>query len=165
MEIKESEFSEIVEEYSSMIYKIIHSLHIQKDIDQFYQEGLIALWYAWKGYEDSKASFTTYAYWTIRGMLLNLIKKDRRYHDKHCAWKAEMEELISDESNKTIDEQLQEIECYAVNLTEKQKIWLIEYIVNGKKLEEIAKEYGTTVASVKAWRRSAIKCLRALVKC
>ena len=159
--MKDMEFNEVVEQYTPMIYSIIHKLHIQHNEAQFYQEGLVALWYAWKGYDASKANFSTYAYWTIRGMLLNMIKEDRRYYDTHCGWNRGIDEIIPDLTiRKTIREQIEELECYFIPLTEKQKIWLIEYMVNGKKLDEIAAEYGTTVAAVKAWRRSAIKNIR-----
>ncbi|WP_100333139.1 sigma-70 family RNA polymerase sigma factor [Bacillus alkalisoli] len=161
MGIKDREFSMIVEQYGLVIYKIIQTLHVrEEDIEEMYQEGLVALWYAWKGYEESKATFSTYAYWTVRGMLINLIKKDRRFYDTHCSWKPGLEEVIPDHSNKTIHEQLRDLECYIKNLTENQKRWLIEFILKGKKLEEIAEEYGTTVAAVKSWRRSAIKTIK-----
>lgn len=160
-ELKDIDFSHVMQEYELMIYKIIKLFHVrEEDVEELYQEGLVGLWYAWKGYEDSKASFSTYAYCTIRGMLLNLIKKDRRFHDTHCTWNPEMEELIPDLSLMSIKEQLREIESYTINLSEKQKIWLIEYIVNGKSLDEIASEYGTTVSAVKSWRRSALKNIR-----
>ena len=162
MDKQEMEFNEIVEKYSQMIYSIIHKLHIQQNEEEFYQEGLIALWYAWTRYEESKANFSTYAYWTVRGMLLNLIKEDRRFHETHCAWTPEMEEVIpcKNDSVSSVHERIQEIECYVLTFSEKQRIWLKEYVVNGKKLEEIAEKYGTTVAAVKSWRRSAIQNIR-----
>ena len=165
MHRKDMEFNEVVEQYTPMIYSIIHKLHIQHNVEQFYQEGLVALWYAWKGYDASKANFSTYAYRTIRGMLLNMIKEDRRYYDAHCVWNPEMDEVMPDVTiRKTIREQVEELESYMTPLTGNQRIWLIEYMVNGKKLDEIATEYGTTVAAVKAWRRGAIKNIKDYVR-
>lgn len=156
------DYDQVLHQYEPMIHKIIHSLHIYKDYDHYYQEATIALWQAMEDFHAEKGSFTAFAYTSIRGKLLNILKKESRHQKTHLAWSEGLEETLPDTSI-SLEEQLQEIRFYLENLTENQKIWLIGYICDGKRLEEIAKECNTSISAVKSWRRGAIRNIKKLI--
>ncbi|WP_223701206.1 sigma-70 family RNA polymerase sigma factor [Sutcliffiella deserti] len=163
MNCEKNEYGEVLAQYEPMIHKIIRSLHIYYDHEYYYHEATIALWHAWEKFEDEKGSFTSFAYTSIRGKLLNVLNKERRHQQTHLSWKEGLEESLPD-TTITIEDQLRELEYYMENLTEYQKIWLVGYICYGKKLEDLAKEYKTSTSAVKSWRRGAIQKIKKLVE-
>src|SRR3954451_12768037 len=82
------EFEQLAAEYSNMIHSIIHSLHVYKNHDEFYQIGLLGLWDASKNFDEQKAQFTTYAYSFIRGRMLTFLRKEKKWED-HCLYPKE----------------------------------------------------------------------------
>ncbi|MFB3163846.1 sigma factor [Neobacillus sp. 179-J 1A1 HS] len=60
-------FDELVVQYQPMIHKIIQSLHIYKDEDEFCQTGLIGLWEAAQSFDERKGCFSNYAYTYMKG--------------------------------------------------------------------------------------------------
>lgn len=149
-------FEEILRQYTPMIHHIIHSLHIYKNKEFFLQEGMIALWEATLTFKAEKGAFTSYAYSTIRGKLLNSLKKEI----KLVAEEEPSDDLILDSipyHDPTIRE---DMEAYTQNLTENQRKWLVEYIIYNKKIEEIAYETGATASAVKSWRRGALRKIK-----
>lgn len=68
-------FEQLVEQYIPMMHKIIHSLNIYKNKEEFYQLGLIALWEASKRYDPKKGKLASYVYMYIKGYLLMELKK------------------------------------------------------------------------------------------
>ena len=74
---KRMDFERLSAQYSNMIHSIIHSLHIYKDHDDFYQIGLIALWNASENFDEEKGKFSTYAYSFIKGRILTHLKKEK----------------------------------------------------------------------------------------
>lgn len=152
-------FEEVLEQYSPMIHHIIHSLHIYKNQDYYLQEGMIALWEATVTFEAEKGAFTSYAYSTIRGKLLNYLKKEIKF----AATEEPSDDFKLDAipyHESTIRE---DMEAYTQNLTENQRKWLVEYIINNKKIEEIACETGATASAVKSWRRGALRNIKNVV--
>ncbi|WBL14598.1 sigma-70 family RNA polymerase sigma factor [Sutcliffiella sp. NC1] len=159
MDIRHASFTDVLEQYRPMIYKIINTLHIYRDHSYYFHEGVVALWTAYKQFNEEKGSFPAYAYTTIRGSLLNVLKAERHFDDHHAPWDKEFEEFIPDNS-VSLDEQINHLEPYVVCLTNNQKIWVVEHIFYGKGIKEIAREHRTTEAAVKSWRRGAIKKIR-----
>ncbi|MBM7621477.1 DNA-directed RNA polymerase [Bacillus tianshenii] len=142
-----------------MIHHIIHSLHIYKNQEYYLQEGMIALWEATVTFKAEKGAFTSYAYSTIRGKLLNYLKKEIRFSSaEEPSDETRLASIPYHES--TIREDL---EAYTQNLTENQRKWLVEYIINNKKIEEIARETGSTASAVKSWRRGALRNIKKMV--
>mgnify|MGYP001325774607 FL=1 len=152
-------FQEVFEQYEKLIKNQIKSLNIYKNYDEFYQIGLIALWKAWKNYDDRKGKFSAYAYITVRGSMLDQLRKDAQYDERFAA----DTDKAMQENSAVYTEHLLEKErfesCLAA-LTEKQKTWAIEAILHGKTFAEIANEHKTTVEAVKSWRKNALKKLR-----
>lgn len=151
-------FLEVLEQYEKLIKNQIKSLNIYKNYDEYYQIGLIALWKAWKNYDDSKGKFSAYAYVTVRGSILEKLRKEAQYEERFPILDEQM-------TGSYLEDFLEKVlfESYLTTLTEKQKTWVIEAIYNGKTLAQIASEYETTVEAVKSWRKEALKKLRKLL--
>ncbi|MGY3715161.1 sigma-70 family RNA polymerase sigma factor [Sutcliffiella cohnii] len=156
MDIRSANFSDVLEQYKPMIFKIINTLHIYRDHSYYFHEGVVALWTAYRQFNEEKGSFSAYAYTTIRGTLLNVLKAERLFDDNHAPWDKEYEEFIPDDS-VSLDEQIKQLEPYMECLTQNQQIWVVEHIFYGKGIKQIAREHRTTDAAVKSWRRGAIQ--------
>ncbi len=72
----------VLKKYTPMIYKIMAQLHIRQNTEDFFSEGICALYEAYLKYEKEKGDFSPYAYANIRGRLLNLIQKEERMMPK-----------------------------------------------------------------------------------
>lgn len=160
--IEDKNFEELVEKHQSMIYFHINHLNIRQHHEEYHQIGLIALWHASITYDGSKGAFSTYLYHCIKGRMLNEMNKQNRRH--------EIEELrdhhddigTEDPIKEIMSEQL--IRSYCSILTPMQKKWLIGYCIDKKTPSEIAESENVSPASVKSWRREAIKKIRAITE-
>lgn len=154
-------FETLEEQYRPLIYQVIKSLHLYGDKDYFYHLGLIGLWEASTRFNAEEGiKFSTYAFTTIRGKLLDHIRRENRY--------IELCESIgkADEFNLTIDVDFEGsmlIEMYCGELTLNQKRWVQGRIIEDKSNKVIAREHGVTVEAVKSWGKSAVKKLREVV--
>lgn len=158
-------FEQIVESYTPLIKSQIKKLHLTKQFDDYFQVGLIALWHAYKHYDETKGNFSTYAYHVVRGYLLTELRKEKRFSDSHLLQEEQTSLIfqttyLHDESSY---EWLQ-LEHYLKQLTKRERCWVIEAIVLGKKQKEIAETYGVSVNTVSSWRKSALKKLRRYCK-
>lgn len=151
----ESTFEEVLNKYTPMIHHIINSLNIYKDKDRYFHEATIILWETLQTTDHRKGSFTSYAYSSIRGKLLNHLKKEMKWVETHA-----FVEHFPEQPSEISYCELEQLEKYTRLLTEKQKIWLIEFIGNGKKLEEIAMQEEVSISAVKSWRGEALKKLK-----
>ncbi|WP_352523801.1 sigma-70 family RNA polymerase sigma factor [Heyndrickxia oleronia] len=144
-----------MEEYSPMIYQIIHSLHIYKNHDEFYQIGLIALWEASNQYDETKGDFLSYAYATVKGRILTEIAKQTRREERNIYPKEEFWEIqASPLSRKPLE--LADLLFYCGGLTPKQQKWVIGTFYYGKSMSEIAKEEMVSESAVKKWKKAAM---------
>lgn len=149
-------FEEVLDQYTPMIHHIIKTLNIYKEKDRYVHEATIALWEAFCLQDCRKGSFTSYAYSSMRGKLLNHLKKEVNWENTHT-FVEEMPEEALDLTEDFVDVLLEE---YTRHLTVKQRKWVEECIINGKKLDEVAMQEGVTVSAVKSWRAEALKKLR-----
>jgi DNA-directed RNA polymerase len=148
-------FEEVLEQYTPMIHHIIRSLNIYKEKERYFHEAAIALWEAWSCFDEHKGSFTSYAYSSIRGKLLNHLKKEIKWEEYHTV----MEQMPESQAEPSFP-LLENLEDYTQNLTDNQRTWLVEFIYKGRKLKEIANQEGVSVSAVKSWRKEALKKLR-----
>lgn len=150
-------FNELEMKYEAMIWKIIHSLHIYKNHEEFYQTGLIALWEASCSYDAEKGSFSTFAYAYIKGRILTELTKRRKYEEAcTAASDEEFWEFITDDS---MDTRLEgdDILDYCARLTEPQKKWVLYTALADLSIKQIAEVEHVSVSAVKAWRKGARK--------
>ncbi|WP_404449554.1 sigma-70 family RNA polymerase sigma factor [Sutcliffiella horikoshii] len=150
-----STFEEVLDQYTPMIHHIIKTLNIYKEKDRYVHEATIALWEAFCSQDCTKGSFTSYAYSSMRGKLLNHLKKEVRWENTH-AFMEQMPEEALDFSCPSLNA----LEEYTSHLTDKQRKWVVECIINGKRLEDVAVQEAVTISAVKSWRTEALKKLR-----
>lgn len=147
-----------------MIHKIIHSLHLYKNHDEFYQEGLIALWEASERFNPDKGSFANYAYTYIKGRMLSELTEARKFEERT---------VFPDELFWETVEDLQPL-CPAIldqlgdcwqKLTANQQKWLYYTAAYDLSIREIAERENVSLSAVKNWRKGARTKLRQSWEC
>ncbi len=131
--IENEKFIKLEQQYRKMIYSIINKIYVNNYVvvltkDDLYQEGLIALYDAYRTYNDEYSnSFTTYSYIIIKRRLVRLAIKHNNMAKKEAIAYDSLENLdhydrlsyydscINEDRNKDIDlnnyiNQLPEIE-------------------------------------------------------
>ena len=91
--MKPATFKEAVVLYEGMIVNQIKKLGIRKDYEEYYQCGLIGLWYAYERYDAEKGSFPAYAVVTVRGYILERLKKEFAVQER-CVCVGEYEDIF-----------------------------------------------------------------------
>ncbi|WP_449622743.1 sigma-70 family RNA polymerase sigma factor [Robertmurraya sp. Marseille-Q9965] len=147
-------FDELEKKYEAMIWKIIHSLHIYKNQQEFYQTGLIALWEAHKGFIENKGNFTSYAFAFIRGKIMTELTRRKKHEERSIFPEEEFWNLIEDESVNPLLEG-ETILSYCVKLTEHQKKWVLYTALADLSIKEIAEIEQVSISAVKAWKKGA----------
>lgn len=147
-------FEQLAEQYKPMIHRIIHSLKIYHDQEEFYQTGLIALWEASKGFDGGKGKFSNYAYSYIKGRLLSELaaaakQKERTFHPKEEYWGT----IEDQDSPRHLETEL--LLSYCTELTEKETKWVLASCLYSLTIKEIAEKEHVSVSAVKQWRSSA----------
>ncbi|WP_066055735.1 sigma-70 family RNA polymerase sigma factor [Robertmurraya korlensis] len=150
-------FNEIAKQYEPMIHKIILTLGIYKNQEEFYQTGLIALWQAAKRYDRERGAFSSFAYSYIKGQLQTEMTK-RNKHDEHYV-------SVDDESWASLPDlacqlsfEWEDLDCEG--LTEKERKWLMYTVIHGLSVKEIAVLENVSQSAVKLWRSGARNKLR-----
>ncbi|MBP3953175.1 sigma-70 family RNA polymerase sigma factor [Bacillus suaedae] len=156
------DFQEVSVQFEPLIRGQIKKLNLYRSYDEYYQLGLIALWEACQRFDPEKGAFEAFALHTVRGHMLMQLKREKRFSDRHFLGDDAMQAV---ESVVAIEpEDLQLFDDYLNHLSERERAWFIEAIVQGKKPAMIASEYQVSVNTVSTWRKNALKKLRVLVK-
>ena len=167
-------FEEILKQNERRIYYYIHKLNVKDPYQEFYQEGLVAMWNAYKTYHPDKGSLATYFNYMIRHRMIDLLRKKKR--------EQQTDELIFQEEKQKIDlgnhTRKQDISTLIhdqtdipitdiyfwkhvkSNLTTNQWKWVYYYIIEDMTIKEITIIEGVSVEAVKSWGRQARKKLR-----
>lgn len=153
-------FEELVKQYEPMIYKVMHSLNIFTNKDEFYQIGLIALWDASKGFHSEKGDFLNYAYMYVKGRMMTELTRSNRYHEHVLYPKDEFWLMIEDTSFVNRPLELENLLAYCDGLSERERKWVIYHFYYGLKQSQIAPLENVTIHAVQRWRREALKKLR-----
>jgi RNA polymerase sigma factor (sigma-70 family) len=98
-ETTEISFENLVSDYENMIWKISRQLKektgTEFELQELYNFGLFGLWKAYEGYKPERGTkFSTYAYSTINGHILNAINDDKKTYLSRSAVKKK-EEVIN----------------------------------------------------------------------
>ncbi|WHY00040.1 sigma-70 family RNA polymerase sigma factor [Neobacillus sp. DY30] len=153
-------FEQLAIQYEPMIQRIISSLHIYKNKDEFRQQGLIALWEASKRFDPGKGNFSTYAYHYIKGYILmeltkETVESERNFYPKEEFWEY-AEAPCTGEAPLEKDIFMR----YGRNLTPNQRKWLFHTAVEGLSVSEIAEKEKVSLSAVKSWRKGAREKLK-----
>jgi RNA polymerase sigma factor (sigma-70 family) len=156
-------FDDLVIQYKPMIQKIMHSLHIYKNQQEFYQTGLIALWEASQTFEERKGTFSNYAYTSIKGKMLSEMTQNNHYKEKNILPPKEdfWERIEGQDSSLFLEKET--IQTYCEGLTEKEATWVMESYINQLSIKEIAESENVTVSAVKQWKLGALRKLKVKV--
>ncbi|MBO1001801.1 sigma-70 family RNA polymerase sigma factor [Pseudogracilibacillus auburnensis] len=144
----------------------IHRLGITGDwYDEFYAEGIFALWKAYQGYKPSQGEFGTFLNYQIRYRLMDLLRKKMR--EAELDGKAAREVLTRiDEGNRhrgsgvpvaTITGIVLEDKAFweevRGRLTENQWKWVQYFIIADLSIKEIMELENVSADAVKSWGR------------
>ena len=167
-------FEDIFKENERRIHYHINRLRINDPHEEFFQEGLYALWSAYREYSPNKGPMSTYFNFIIRNRLIDLVRRDSRTiineerAVRHSIVKLSAGNRQTRISNATplpcpanmdVQEDTKLWQTVRSKLTERQWKWVYYYIIKRWSLKEIADKEDTTVAAVKGWRREACKKL------
>lgn len=156
-------FDQLALQYTPMIFKIIRSLNIYKNKDEFYQLALIGLWEASERFDSSKGDFTSYSYSLIKGKIQNEMTKANKDADTTTTAKEEYWVSIVDEfATIPFEEDTLLSYCTSSQLTENQTKWILYHFLKGFNIKDIAKIEQVSLSAVKAWRAGAKEKLRKL---
>jgi len=135
-----------------MIHKIILTLGIYKNREEFYQTGLIALWQAAERYDQERGPFSSFAYSYIKGHLQTEMTKTNKYDEHYVAVDDESWDIIPDSACR-LPFEWADLDCEG--LTEKEKKWLVYTVIHGLSVKEIATLEKVSQSAVKLWRSGA----------
>lgn len=167
-------FEEIFKQNERRIHYYIHRLHIRDSSEDFYREGLFALWNAYETYQPDKGPMATYFNFMIRNRMIDLIRKEKKAAEKIENYTTQNKHQLDDgnyrkgKMNKTSINNFIEVspdnaelwEGLKENLTSNQWKWVYYYVLKGMSLKEIATKEGVTVDAVKSWAKQARVKLR-----
>lgn len=158
---EDQEFERIVKENENLIHYHIRSLHIRDGNEDFFSEGLFALWNAYLTYKPELGAFSTYISWKIRNALIDKIRKDARSQEVESLYQTHLlhneQHIVEDEiTDQWLWKQVRE------RLSENQWKWVYYFIIHDLSVEQIAKVEGVTSNAVKNWGKNARKKLKDL---
>lgn len=150
------EYEELDVQYAPMITAIIRKLHIYREYDSFRQIGKIALWQASIRFDESKGSFTAFAYRTIYGAMLDHLKKETKFIERNLLQQNhEFDEFADCIEEDELPEWLE-----GAVLKSEEKRLLEELFVNGNSVAGLAAAEGISVAGMKKRRERVLKKLK-----
>ncbi|PFZ31881.1 sigma-70 family RNA polymerase sigma factor [Bacillus wiedmannii] len=151
--MKPATFTETVVLYEGMIVNQIKKLGIYQDHEEYYQCGLIGLWHAYERFDAEKGSFPAYAVITVRGYILERLKKESALQERNV-YVGEYEEIFTFE-----DAEIRAKDFMSV-LDEKEKYIIFERFFVGKTMGEIASEMEMTYYQVRWVYRQGLEKMR-----
>ncbi|HLS09538.1 sigma-70 family RNA polymerase sigma factor [Lentibacillus sp.] len=171
---KKLTFEEIFEQNERRIYYQIHKMHIDDPHQEFFQEGLVALWNAYETYQPDKGAMATYFNYTIRNRLIDRMRRDTRQNEIHQQSAHDQRTRHTDgnyhrgaDGSRPIaanqhlplnDSDLwKELQS---QLTDKQWKWVYYAIIQDMSYKAIAEQENTTVDAVKSWGKQVKKKLK-----
>ena len=153
-------FEDVLEQYEPMISASIRKLNIYRNHDTFRQAGRVALWQAWTRFDEAKGNFTPFAYRSIRGAMLDEIKKENSIEENIAQVEVD---LLENETNIIYDvyfgetNGLEEV-LNILSITERELVQLLFF--DGFTLAECAEIIGISVAAIKKRRGRMLGKLR-----
>ncbi|KON88194.1 RNA polymerase sigma24 factor [Sporosarcina globispora] len=157
-------FEELAVKYKPMIHKIIRSLNIYKNKDDFYQLGLITLWQVWKNYDADKGTLASYAYSMIKGKIMNELAKQTQQSDRYLYPEENFWDFIEDTSLFPSTDSTQELFNKCRILSANQMKWLQYTLCEQMSVKEIAEKEQVSISAVKNWRHGAREKLKKIMK-
>ncbi|EIJ80459.1 RNA polymerase factor sigma-70 [Bacillus methanolicus PB1] len=156
-------FEQLARQYEPMIHKLIFTLNIYKNKEEFYQLGLISLWEARRRFNPEKGNFTNYAFTYIKGKFLTELTRENKHEERNIYPKEEFWEFLEDPFTEDPFE-VNLLLSYCESLTPNQTKWVLYTFLDGLTIKEIAEKENVSVSAVKNWRKGAREKLRGSLK-
>src|SRR5699024_8145126 len=137
--------------------------------EEFYAEGVVALWQAYRSYDACRGKLGTFLNYRIRYRLLNMLRKKAReskYWDDALMermvelydgnWKRgyQTDLPLYDERGIVLDCEFEEFwHDVRLRLSEKQRKWVEYVVIADLSVEEVMELEGVTEDAVKGWGR------------
>jgi RNA polymerase sigma factor (sigma-70 family) len=152
-------FDQLAKQYEPMIHKIIRSLNIYKNKEEYFHIGLVGLWEASETFDPAKGEFSNYAYSYIKGQILNEMNRINLREERSVYPKEEYWETI-EEQNPGNPLEMEILLSSCQTLTEKETKWVIYTCFEFLSVKEIAEKEQVSISAVKQWRNGAKKKLQ-----
>lgn len=157
--MKSLSFEQVAESFHPLIVSMIQKHHIYKEQEEYYQLALINLWKAYQKFDESKGSFSAYAYSTVRGTILMELKTSVKRDEREALTE---DTLLVTHPDDSLPVALQSSIIHEMieHLTPREKIYILEYLLGGYSYRELADKYGVSTGAVKNWGKTARKKLK-----
>lgn len=158
-------FEDIFQQNERRIHYQIHKLNIHDPHQEYFQEGLCAMWNAYETYDPDKGPLATYFNYTIRNRLIDLLRKQNRSTEQAQIYLQEntterTAPLSSSLDNLNLLDNSSFWQQIQSQLTTNQWKWLYYAVIDGMPLKDLATQERTTVDAVKSWSKQVRKKLR-----
>jgi len=155
------------------IYYHIHRLRIPYAFhEEFYAEGMIALWQAYQSFDETLGSLDNHVNAALNFHFIDLIRQNKRASDAQLSARQQL--IINQETGNKMTRSNQLLldspgisvkdtdiwQKIKALLSKRQWTWLSGYVVDGYSLKEIAKHENVSVEAVKSWAKEARRKLR-----
>ena len=156
-------FDEVLKQYEPMISASIRKLNIYRDHEHFRQVGRVALWQAWQRFDEEKGNFTAFAFRSIRGAMLDELKKESLFDEHNMPMEEGLAESVVD-TTCYIDREWSNSVEEVLDLLTPSELELIQWLfVEGVPSAECASRSGISVAGVRKRRERMLVKLKGLL--
>ncbi|MFB4162257.1 sigma-70 family RNA polymerase sigma factor [Alteribacillus sp. JSM 102045] len=153
-------FEEVAEDFTPLVLGMIKRLRIYKNTEEYTHIGFIALWKAYEQFDAEKGAFSSFAFSYVRGEMLAHLRKESRYEERYEPSDFEQNTEPAAPCSESIYQEINSLAPYLEALSPREQDWVIEHVVYGRGITEIAEKYKVAPSSVKTWRKNAINKLR-----
>lgn len=157
-------FEDVLAQYEPMISANIRKLNIYREHEHYRQTGRVALWRAWQKFDVEKGDFTPFAYRTIRGAMLDEMKKESRFEQRFMPAEDEMLKLWIGEGESEEDGWIEGLHNAVDQLTDEERMLLHWLFIDRCTQAECAKRIGISVPGVKKRRQRLMQKLREVME-
>lgn len=152
-------------QYEPMISAMLRQLNIRRDHDNFRQAARLALFQALARYDSGRGHFAPFAYRTIRGAMLDELKKESRHTDTVSAVGPEIVDVLSvrqpfEAHTELPDDRLPLLRQAFIRLPENDRLLLIRLFVERMPYADCARIAGISVPGIKKRRERILEKLR-----
>lgn len=157
------DFNDVMKQYEPMIYATMRNLNIYKNHDYFQQAARVALWQAWTRYDERIGHFAPFAARSIRGAMLDVLKKENSYEQHVVAVEDKALHFYCKNCEMDLEQWSEEMERALRQLTERERQYIHWFYVERRTQAECARLEGITIAAIKKRRERMMKKLRVLL--
>lgn len=155
------EFEDVLMQYEPMISHSLRKLNIYRDHEQYRQAGRVALWQAWRRFDDEKGDFTPFAYRSIRGAMLDELKRESRFEENVMPTTDNV--LVYFIGGMEGEGEFDRLHDAIEQLDIGEKAFIQWSFLEGCSLSECADRFGISVSGVKKRREKMLKKLKGLM--